>query len=96
MFDLPTDTAVERRRYREFRKHLIKSGFTMLQYSVYVRICPDRTHAEKYIRKVKEESPKNGNIQILMITEKQFNDMVSIRKGSSAVENTNSDETFLI
>ena len=37
-FDLPTETATEKRAYRQFRKNLISNGFEMLQYSVYVRI----------------------------------------------------------
>jgi len=34
LFDLPTITEQDRRNYRLFRKHLIKSGFMMLQESV--------------------------------------------------------------
>lgn len=37
MFDLPVDTAVDRKQYRQFRKNLINEGFVMIQYSVYVR-----------------------------------------------------------
>ena len=36
MFDLPVDEPVLRREYTQFRKSLLKHGFTMLQYSVYV------------------------------------------------------------
>ena len=31
MFDLPTETAENRRNYTKFRKYLIKSGFMMMQ-----------------------------------------------------------------
>ena len=34
-FDLPTETALDRKNYTKFRKFLIKDGFIMLQYSVY-------------------------------------------------------------
>ncbi len=34
MFDLPTDTKQSRREYALFRKHLLKNGFQMMQYSV--------------------------------------------------------------
>ena len=47
MFDLPVETEVEKRAYRTFRKNLIKEGFVMMQYSVYVRICPNREFAKR-------------------------------------------------
>ena len=39
MFDLPTDTKKARKDYTYFRKKLLRDGFSMLQYSVYVRHC---------------------------------------------------------
>lgn len=45
MFDLPVETDEERRAYRIFRKNLIQEGFVMMQYSVYVRVCPSREYA---------------------------------------------------
>ena len=38
-FDLPTTTKTERRHAAQFRKALEKDGFSMMQYSVYVRHC---------------------------------------------------------
>ena len=38
-FDLPTETLQQRREYTRFRKHLLKSGFLMLQESVYCKIA---------------------------------------------------------
>lgn len=45
MFDLPVDTADERREYRQFRKRLINEGFLMIQYSIYERVCVSRKTA---------------------------------------------------
>lgn len=78
LFDLPTETNNEKREYREFRKSLISNGFYMMQYSVYVRTCPNREFAKKFIPKLNRLSPKSGNIRLIMITEKQFQDMVLI------------------
>ena len=47
MFDLPTDTAKEKKAYRIFRKKLIQEGFVMMQYSVYVRVCLNRDYAKR-------------------------------------------------
>ena len=38
MFDMPTDTAEERKAYRKFRKFLLSEGFIMHQFSVYSKL----------------------------------------------------------
>ena len=75
MFDLPTDSDNEKREYRIFRKSLIENGFVMMQFSVYVRTCPNRTFANKFLPKIKNIAPRHGNVRLLTITEKQYNDM---------------------
>ena len=42
-FDLPTETAEDRRNYRLFRKTLINNGFIMMQESVYCKLLINRT-----------------------------------------------------
>jgi CRISPR-associated protein Cas2 len=75
MFDLPTQTAQQRKEYRQFRKNLINEGFLMIQYSVYVRVCVTRQTAQFLEKRVKKFLPKGGVVQSLMVTEKQYNDM---------------------
>ncbi|MBC1434045.1 CRISPR-associated endonuclease Cas2 [Listeria rocourtiae] len=77
-FDLPVETNTQKRRYRHFRKLLLKNGFEMLQYSVYVRTCPNRVFAKKYYKRISVQAPEEGHIRLLMVTEKQFEDMVLI------------------
>ncbi len=38
-FDLPVTTKIERKTAARFRKDLMKDGFTMMQFSVYIRHC---------------------------------------------------------
>lgn len=78
MFDLPTNSRDERRAYRDFRKYLISNGFQMLQYSVYIRTCPNRSSVNKYFNRIKANAPKKGNIKLMYITEKQYEDMLDI------------------
>ena len=40
-FDLPVITAKSRRDYYNFRKYLIKSGFVMMQESVYCKLATE-------------------------------------------------------
>ena len=72
MFDLPTVTAAEKARYRAFRSSLLNDGFTMMQYSVYIRHCPSEENAEVHFRRIKEAVPVEGQVRILYITDKQF------------------------
>ena len=71
-FDLPTDTKKERKAASDFRKSLVKDGFTMFQYSIYVRHCPSMENAEVHIKRVKMILPEMGQIGIMCITDKQF------------------------
>ena len=71
-FDLPTNTKKERKYASGFRKKLIKDGFTMMQYSVYIRHCASRESADVHIKRVKNFIKDYGNISILCITDKQY------------------------
>ena len=64
MFDLPVETDEERRSYRIFRKNLIQEGFVMMQYSVYVRVCPSREYANRLEKRIKKFIPREGNVKI--------------------------------
>ena len=71
-FDLPTDTKKERKQASLFRKRLIKDGFTMFQFSIYLRHCASRENAQVHIKRVKSILPPLGHVAILTITDKQF------------------------
>ncbi len=72
MFDLPVLTANDRREYRRFRKFLIKFGFIMMQESVYSKLTLNSTAAKTVADNVRRNAPKNGLVQLLTVTEKQF------------------------
>lgn len=76
MFDLPIELAEERKEYRIFRKGLIKEGFSMIQYSVYMRVCPNKEYAKSLENKIRKIVPNGGNVRLFYITEKQYKDMV--------------------
>ena len=75
LFDLPTDTKKDRKEYALFRKKLLADGFTMFQFSIYLRHCPSAENADVHIARVKRWMPPFGKIGILRITDKQFGDM---------------------
>ena len=74
-FDLPTETKKERKAAQGFRKELLKDGFTMFQFSIYLRHCASRENAKVHVNRVKFSLPKHGKIGILNITDKQFENM---------------------
>jgi CRISPR-associated protein Cas2 len=71
-FDLPTETKRERKEAGLFRKNLLKDGFTMFQFSIYVRNCPSRENSDVHIKRVKSFLPDTGFVVVFTITDKQF------------------------
>ena len=84
-FDLPTETKKERRAASLFRKGLLKDGFNMFQFSIYMRFCPSRENAQVHIKRTKMNLPKHGHVGILHITDKQFG-MMELFLGTKEVE----------
>lgn len=76
-FDLPTATKQNRKDAAKFRKELEKDGFTMMQFSVYVRHCPSKENAEVHIKRVESLVPVEGQVSILCITDKQYGEIVN-------------------
>ena len=74
-FDLPTETKTDRKRATGFRKALIDDGFTMFQFSIYIRHCASAANAEVHINRIKSFLPQFGKVGILCITDKQFGDL---------------------
>lgn len=75
MFDLPTETKADRKRYARFRKELLKDGFVMMQFSVYIRHCASRDNAAVHIARIEGAIPPDGEVRVLTITDKQFERM---------------------
>lgn len=72
LFDLPTETKKDRKAATDFRSKLQKDGFTMFQFSIYIRHCASAENADVHIKRVKSFLPEYGKIGILCITDKQF------------------------
>ena len=61
-FDLPTETKKDKKAYIDFRKSLQRDGFTMFQFSIYVRHCASIENAEVHIKRVRNFLPKFGKV----------------------------------
>jgi CRISPR-associated protein Cas2 len=95
MFDLPVTTKKARKRYTEFRKNLLKEGFSMLQYSVYARYCPSEESAVAFKRRIHSYLPPEGYVRLLMVTDHQFGKMDSfIGEMERVIENAPQQMAF--
>ncbi|MHA4811169.1 CRISPR-associated endonuclease Cas2 [Flavitalea flava] len=81
-FDLPTETKLERKIYAKFRKDILKDGFQMFQFSIYMRHCSSRENADVHVKRVKKILPAKGHVGIMCVTDKQFG-MMEIFYGHS-------------
>lgn len=75
MFDLPVHDKKARKRYAQFRKALLKDGFRRMQFSVYIRHSPSRENAAVHVQRVQDAVPEDGEVRIILITDKQFERM---------------------
>lgn len=94
-FDLPTLTDRDKREYRKFRKYLLHNGFVMMQESVYTRMVLNQTVQKTVIEALKKNKPADGLVQAVVITEKQFSNMVNI-SGKFETDVIDSDERLVI
>lgn len=96
MFDMPTRTKEDRKNSAKFRKELIKDGFIMLQFSVYVRICKGVASANSHLDRLDLMLPAKGNIRGLILTEKQFDHMRLLLGNKSEIEEANEPRQLLL
>ncbi len=75
MFDLPTETKKDRQQAALFRKRLLENGFSMMQFSIYLRHCASRENTEVHRRRVLAMLPPHGQVNLLAVTDKQFGTM---------------------
>lgn len=77
MFDLPVVTRADRKEYTRFRHYLLDCGFSMSQYSVYFRLVSSKERVQRFERKIADALPKHGEVQIITITDKQYQNIKS-------------------
>jgi len=94
-FDLPMVTKSEIRIYNTFRKYLIKNGYLMMQFSIYSKIFNNRDAVTNHIEILRRNVPVQGQIRVMVVTEKQYAKIDIIVGGKSIQESTIGVESFL-
>lgn len=95
LFDLPVGTKKERKAATKFREKLLDLGFEMSQYSVYLRFCASKEHAETYEKKIEAAMPKAGKVHMMSITDKQYENIRTYRGNKREQSPRNPDQYAL-
>lgn len=94
LFDLPVVTEKERKTATKFRNFLLDNSFEMVQFSVYLRPCPGKEHVEKLIKLIEKNMPQDGKVDILSFTDKQYENIVTLR-GTDKIKRNNPSQYIL-
>lgn len=89
-FDLPTETSADKTAYRQFHTFLVKEGFVMMQKSVYFKLALNGSAVQSVKTHLRGNIPAKGLVQMMVITEKQFDDIVYLsgESNSNIVDST--------
>ncbi len=79
MFDSPVRFFNDRQAATKFRDYLLDEGFSMGQYSIYYRLLPGKESVESLKRRIRHNLPAHGVVQILVITDKQYENIQTFR-----------------
>lgn len=72
MFDLPVQTKQQRRAATTFRNMLLDMGYSMVQFSVYVRYTPTQSGNRSTVKWITDNLPPKGKVRVLHISDKQW------------------------
>ena len=95
-FDLPIDTAPQRRAYSRFRRWLIKNGYLMMQESVYSKLAVDGRMVDSLLIRLAENRPPEGLVQALQVTEKQYASITDIVGETGETEELQSLDSLVV
>jgi CRISPR-associated protein Cas2 len=95
-FDLPVETAKQRKEYRLFRKFLIKDGYLAMQESVYSRLVTTDAAASRALERMKKHRPPDGIVQVLRVSERQYETMVFITGNKPESDTIDSMDEFVV
>ena len=91
MFDLPVTTKADARAATKFREFLLDEGFEKSQFFVYARFCNGKEQFETYMRRIEAHLPHTGEIHILSLTDRQYENIVRF-SGQSRRPRKNPDQ----
>ena len=94
LFDLPVVDKADRKKASGFRTFLLDEGFQMSQYSVYLKLLSGKEAVKKYSNKITQALPDKGKVDIICITDKQYENIISF--SSSKKQKKNPTQQFIL
>jgi len=88
-------TRGERKAATDFRNFLLDEGFEMAQFSVYLRYSAGKEYAEAHTRRIEQNLPKGGKVDILFFTDKQYENIISFHGHARAESRKNPEQLAL-
>lgn len=95
MFDLPVETKQNRKDATRFRHFLLDQGFEMSQLSIYARFCNGKEQVETYVRRIEQNLPPRGDIHVITITDRQYENIVRFSSQSRRAAKKNPSQLAL-
>lgn len=95
-FDLPTETAPQRRAYSHFHRFLLKNGYLMLQKSVYSKLAIDGRMFSSLLARLEANKPPEGVVQAMLVTEKQYESIICIVGGGKTREELETTDGLVV
>ena len=81
IFDLPVIEPKQRKDATDFRNRLLDLGFSMVQFSVYMRHIKDKEQSETFLKNISISVPHKGSVQVLVFTDKQYEQIKTFESG---------------
>ena len=96
LYDLPMTEIEDRKEYTKFRRNMLKLGCYLVQFSVYAKVIKNEIYYQSFIKKLKDILPEKGEVRVIKVTEKQYNDMIFLNGSRNNYEKKISDNNIVV
>lgn len=96
LYDLPFVDIEDRKEYTRFRKNILKLGCYIVQFSVYAKVIKNEVYYKAFIEKLKNIIPERGEVRVIKLTEKQYEDMLFFNGAQNNFEKKISNNSLVI
>lgn len=96
LYDLPMVDIEDRKEYTKFRRDILKLGCYLVQFSVYAKVIKNDIYYKAFIDKLKNIMPEKGEVRVVKLTEKQYEDMLFLNGAQNNFEKKISDNSLVV
>lgn len=96
LYDLPMTEIDDKKEYSKFRRDILKLGCYIVQFSVYAKVIKNEIYYKSFIDKLKKILPTKGEIRVIKVTEKQYEDMMFLNGSKNNYEKRISNDNLVV